>query len=204
MRLSKTAIKTLCLKMYIKLCIKSLSEIRNSALFTRIRAFIFILFLLLSGSGCPDVKYPPAIKNVDYVSCRELRRRRPSEPELPRFKHGIVKDRLGAKIDAWISKRALLNLRHFELSKVTIGSVRSGPHKGSASLEIPLTPRGSKIFYDWTSQHAGESLAVFIAGKYLYAPVIIEGISGPLIIGGGLSTKEAKEIAEVLKSSEVK
>ncbi len=66
-------------------------------------------------------------------------------------------------------------------------------------VSIRFNEEGGKIFEEITSEHVGESLAIFLDGELLSAPRINEAISGgSAVISGGFDPVQARDLAQNL------
>jgi preprotein translocase subunit SecD len=68
---------------------------------------------------------------------------------------------------------------------------------GNDCVRVTLTEQGKERFAKLTEGSVGKRLAIVVDGKILSAPVIQERIAvGAMVLTGGLSAKEASELAE--------
>ena len=70
-------------------------------------------------------------------------------------------------------------------------------------IKVELTPEGTKIFFEFTSNHVGRSAAMLIDSKLISAPRINAPIpSGTLLIVGSFSHEEAVRFARGIAPKE--
>lgn len=77
--------------------------------------------------------------------------------------------------------------------------VTTGP---SGGFEVPfeLTPEGTRIFAEFTSQHIGSPLAIVLDGRVISAPTINDAITeGTGVISGRFTAEEANALAVQLR-----
>lgn len=66
-------------------------------------------------------------------------------------------------------------------------------------VSIVFNSEGAELFQEITTEHTGESLAIFLDGELISAPNINEPIAGgKAIISGGFTPEEARDLAENL------
>ena len=87
-----------------------------------------------------------------------------------------------------------------DMSSATAGSNQAG----EAVVNFTLTPAGSKKFYDWTRQHIGDPLPIFLDKKLIEAPTIQGAISTQGEIHGGFTTESAIRLANELSAGSLK
>jgi preprotein translocase subunit SecD len=77
----------------------------------------------------------------------------------------------------------------------------SRDQNGAPSVSFTLTNEGGRRFFDFTSNHVGDSLAVVLDGKIMEVANIKEAIHDQGEISGGrMSDQAAKDLAMVLRS----
>ncbi len=75
-------------------------------------------------------------------------------------------------------------------------------HKPYIMIDIFLNEKGQKILWDVTSKNVGKILAMFIEGRLILAPKIIEPISMESIsIGGDFVEQEATQIVDKINNN---
>lgn len=68
-------------------------------------------------------------------------------------------------------------------------------------VNFQLDTEGGRLFYDFTSSHVGDSLAIVMDGKAKSIASISTGISENVQLSGGFTKEEAENIAITLKTS---
>ena len=72
---------------------------------------------------------------------------------------------------------------------------------GRPAVNFHLDSEGSDIFYDFTSSHIGEQLAVVMDGRVKSVATINDAISGDVQLSGSFTEEEAQSLAVVLRTS---
>lgn len=137
---------------------------------------------------------PVIVRNPDYLVLRSLSREpdagHPTPVTLPYEGAGR----------AYASREKLLDLNSFELSgaKAVRGSSGDGS-EGSLAILIPLNPAGQRALGEWTSNHIGGQLGVFLEGTLIEAPHVRGRIDRVIAIKGSLGNAQVERIAAALK-----
>jgi preprotein translocase subunit SecD len=89
--------------------------------------------------------------------------------------------------------------RYLESAAVAFAGGQSGQLANEPTVSIRFNSEGAALFADITKDNVGESLAIFLDGEMISAPVINEPISGgTAIVSGNFSVEEAQALAENL------
>lgn len=76
---------------------------------------------------------------------------------------------------------------------------QGGPVSNEPIVSIVFNDEGAKLFEKITTEHTGESLAIFLDGAMISSPRINEAIiGGKAVISGGFTPDEARELAQNL------
>jgi preprotein translocase subunit SecD len=120
------------------------------------------------------------VRNPDYLVVRTIRREADVEHttrvELP----------YSGAAYGFASSSALLDLNSIDLGAAAFAGGRTSI-AGEATIWLPLTPEGSRRLADWSGQHAGDHLGIFLKGKLVAAPLI------EARIGGGIPLRVASK-----------
>lgn len=109
----------------------------------------------------------------------------------------IDRDRKGNEI-----RQKIVVKRRADLTgKAVAQAYRTFDEIGRANVAIEFTATGKEEFGKLTSENIGERLAIVLDNEVRSAPVINQAIFGQAIIsGGGMTAKEAEEVASVLEN----
>lgn len=109
----------------------------------------------------------------------------------------IDRDRQGNEI-----RQKIVVKRRADLTgKAVAQAYRTFDEIGRANVAIEFTATGKEEFSKLTSENIGERLAIVLDNEVRSAPVINQAIFGQAIIsGGGMTAKEAEEVASVLEN----
>lgn len=109
----------------------------------------------------------------------------------------IDRDRQGNEI-----RQKIVVKRRADLTgKAVAQAYRTFDEIGRANVAIEFTATGKEEFGKLTSENIGERLAIVLDNEVRSAPVINQAIFGQAIIsGGGMTAKEAEEVASVLEN----
>lgn len=89
--------------------------------------------------------------------------------------------------------------RYLKSSALEFAGKNTGALSNEPIVSIVFDEEGSKLFEKITSEHTGESLAIFLDGQIISSPRINEAISGGrAIISGGFTPEEARGLAQNL------
>jgi protein-export membrane protein SecD len=89
--------------------------------------------------------------------------------------------------------------RYLESASMEFTGGQGGQLANEPVVSIRFNTDGAKLFADITSQNVGESLAIFLDGEVISAPVINEAIiGGTAIVSGNFTVAEAQELAQNL------
>ena len=93
----------------------------------------------------------------------------------------------GTKEDLLVQKHPLLNEKQFRLAEVTLvpEHLAAGP-----TLEIPLTADGQTKLREWSQANVGHKLALFVDGKFISAPMVVETLESPSFRVFGLEREQ--------------
>ena len=120
------------------------------------------------------------VRNPDYLVVRTIKREADVEHttrvELP----------YSGAAYGFASSSALLDLNSIDLGAAAFAGGRTSI-AGEATIWLPLTPEGSRRLADWSGQHAGDHLGIFLKGKLVAAPLI------EARIGGGIPLRVASK-----------
>ncbi len=109
----------------------------------------------------------------------------------------IDRDRQGNEI----RQKIVVKRRPDLTGKAVAQAYRTFDEIGRANVTIEFTEEGKAAFGKLTSENIGERLAIVLDNEVRSAPVINQAIFGQAIIsGGGMTAKEAEEVASVLEN----
>src|SRR3989344_5530598 len=96
-------------------------------------------------------------------------------------------------------KDTLLDGKHFRTASVTVNPTTNVP-----VVEIQFDSEGAKLFQELTRKNIGKSIAIFVGGQLISAPIVQEEISGgTAIITGSQNFEQARFLAQDLNTGAI-
>lgn len=111
-------------------------------------------------------------------------------------------ERLGANIDATTTEDVAAQFEATALTgRFLEGSqVQFDPNTNQPVVALTFNEEGAKLFGDITKANIGKTIAIFLDGKIISAPVVNDEIrTGKAIITGRFTPQEARDLANSLK-----
>ncbi len=164
--------------------------------------------IMIQLPGLTQANQDEAKKNIQKAAYLEFRMVDPDSDQL--LKDGIVppgyevlkmrkKDRNGAyTLESFVVQKKLANGLNGKYVKRAFPS--RNPVNNEPVVELQFTSEGAEKFYDLTSQHVHELLAIVLDGALYSAPQINEPIRGNCEISGSMDINEAITIANILEN----